>query len=43
MKKKKYTFMKAYLYEWYVYRITYINSDIVEESLYDTYVYTYIM
>ena len=35
MKKKKYMFMKVYLYERDVSRITYINSDIVEESLYD--------
>ena len=42
MKKKKYMFMKVYLYEWYVSRITYINSDIVEESLCDISVYTYV-
>ena len=29
IKKKKYMFMKVYLYEWYVSRITYTNSDIV--------------
>ena len=43
MKKKKYMFMKVYLYEWYVSRITYINSDIVEESIYEISVYTYVI
>ena len=33
-------FMKVYLYDWYVSRITYINSDIVEESIYEMSVYT---
>ena len=41
-KKKKYMFMKVYLFEWYVSRITYINSDSVEESLYDIIISLYI-
>ena len=53
MKKKKYMFMKevyyeeeeiyVYLYDWYVSRITYINSDIVEESIYEMSVYIYVL
>ena len=43
MKKKKYLYMKVYIYERYVSRITYVNSDIVEESIYEISVYTYVI
>jgi hypothetical protein len=43
MKKTEYLFMKVYFYDWYVSRITFINSDIVEESIYEISVYTYVM